>query len=185
MFFQVYKGSQPARTRRVTQLAQRLALNLPDAFARNLKALAHFFQRTFGAVFQAKTHPDDLLLTRVEGPQNFRCLLLQIHADHCIRGGHTVGVLEEVNQPRAFIFPDRCLERDWLLRDFLCSPNLGDGYVHSFCDLLDPGLTAEFLDQQTRGTDKLVDYLYHVYRNADGARLVSNGARHRLANPPG
>src|SRR6185437_9472646 len=40
--------------RRVPQLAQGLAFNLANAFARDLKLLAHFFQRMLGAVPRPK-----------------------------------------------------------------------------------------------------------------------------------
>ena len=49
----------------------------------------------------------------------------------------------------------------------------------------DGGLAAEFLHQLPRRADQLVDGLDHVHRNADGAGLVSDGARDGLADPPG
>ena len=52
------------------------------------------------------------------------------------------------------------------------------------CDLFARRLAAQFLHQLTRGADQLVDRLDHVHRNTDGARLVGNRARDRLANPP-
>ena len=37
----------------------------------------------------------------------------------------------------------------------------------------------------TRGSEKLVDHLDHMYRNANGAGLVGNSTGYCLANPPG
>ena len=82
LFHAFDKGFELARPRRMTQLAQRLGFNLPDALARYLEALAHFFERMLGAVFEAEAHLDDALLARRERAQNLRCVLLQVHADH-------------------------------------------------------------------------------------------------------
>ena len=47
------------------------------------------------------------------------------------------------------------------------------------------GFAAQFLLQLPLRPHQLVDRLDHVDRNADGASLVRNGARDRLAHPPG
>ena len=46
-------------------------------------------------------------------------------------------------------------------------------------------LAAQLLHQLARGADQLVDGLDHVHRDADGARLIGDGAGDGLANPPG
>src|SRR5207253_11072975 len=51
--------------------------------------------------------------------------------------------------------------------------------------LLRRGLTAHFLQHLARNAVQLVDGLDHVHRDADGARLVRDRARDRLADPPG
>jgi len=43
---------------------------------------------------------------------------------------------------------------------------------------------GQLLDELARGPDELVDRLDHVHRDADGARLVGDGARDGLADPP-
>ena len=62
----------------VTQLAQRLRLNLANAFARDRKILAHFFERVFASVLQTEAHLHDLLFARAQSFQNLRGLLAQI-----------------------------------------------------------------------------------------------------------
>src|SRR5688500_16426613 len=56
--------TQLPASRGVTQLAQRLRLDLADALARDREALAHFFERVLAAVADAEPHLDDLLLAR-------------------------------------------------------------------------------------------------------------------------
>src|SRR2546426_132513 len=65
----------------------------------------------------------------------------------------------------------------------LPDPLAGDREV--LPDLLQGGLTAELLDELARGPDELVDRLDHVHGDADRAGLVGDGARDRLADPPG
>ena len=67
----------------------------------------------------------------------------------------------------------------WILRTLLTGISIRCG------DLLDRRLAAELLDQHAGGAGQLVDGLDHVHRDADGARLVGDGAGDRLADPPG
>jgi len=54
-----------ARTRRVTQLAQRFGFDLPNAFAGDSKMLAHFLERVFRTgSSQTKTHFDNFSFSR-------------------------------------------------------------------------------------------------------------------------
>src|SRR3546814_7492498 len=41
-----------------------------------------------------------------------------------------------------------------------------------------------FVQELTRGTDQLVDRLDHVDGNADCSRLIGDGSRNRLPDPP-
>ena len=43
---------------------------------------------------------------------------------------------------------------------------------------------SQLLHQLARGADQLVDRFDHVHRDADGARLIGDGAGDRLPNPP-
>src|SRR5438445_256144 len=52
-------------------------------------------------------------------------------------------------------------------------------------DLLRGVLAAELLHELPRGPDELVDRLDHVHGDPDRARLVGDGARDRLPDPPG
>src|SRR5262249_2031901 len=85
---------------------------------------------------------------------------------------------------RIFLFSEWSLERDRLLRDLEHLAHLGDRDVHALCDLFRGRFTPKLLHQLTRSADKLVDGLDHVHWNTDGAGLIRNRARDRLANPP-
>src|SRR4029453_19418256 len=176
---------QLARPRRVAQLPQRLGLDLADALAGDREALADLLQRVLGAVAQAEAHLDDLLLARRQGLEERFRLLLQVDVDDRFRRADHVAVLDEVPQMRVFLLADRGLERDGLLRDLQDLAHLADRDVHPLRDLLRGGLAAQLLHQRARGADELVDGLDHVHRDADGARLVGDGAGDGLADPPG
>jgi hypothetical protein len=85
---------------------------------------------------------------------------------------------------RIFLFADRRLERDRLLRDLEHLANLRDRNVHALGDLFRGRFAAELLHQRARGANQLVDRLDHVDRDADRARLIGNRARDGLADPP-
>src|SRR5690348_3163913 len=85
---------------------------------------------------------------------------------------------------RIFLFANRRLQRDGLLRDLQHLAHLGHGNVHALGDFFRSRLAPQFLHQLPRGADQLVDCLDHVHRNADGAGLVGNGARNGLPDPP-
>src|SRR5271170_3145439 len=101
----------------MTQLAQRLGLDLTNSFAGDLEALADFFERMFGAVFEAEAHLDDALLARSQSAQNLRSVLLQVDADHGVGRRYGLAVFDEVAQVRILFLSDRRFERDRLLRD--------------------------------------------------------------------
>src|SRR5260370_40451422 len=66
----VHEGAQLARTRGVAQLAQRLGLDLPDAFTCNRERLANFFQGVLAAIFQSEAHFDHALFARAQRAHN-------------------------------------------------------------------------------------------------------------------
>src|SRR5262245_53144942 len=168
----------------MTQLAQRLRLDLAYAFAGHREVLAHFFERVLAAVADAEAHLDDLLFARGQRLQHRFGLLLQVEVDHRFRRRHRGAVLDEVAEVRIFLFADRRLERDRLLRDLQDLADLRDRDVHAARDLFRGRLAAKLLHQRARRANQLVDRLDHVDRDADGARLVGDRAGDRLPDPP-
>src|SRR6266545_1303783 len=75
------KRPELATSRWVTQLAQRLGLNLSDALSRDGEILTDLFERVLAAIADAETHLDDLLLARRQRLQHRLGLLAQIEVD--------------------------------------------------------------------------------------------------------
>ncbi len=58
----------------MAELAEGFGLDLPDALAGDLEALADFFQSVLGAVFQSEAHLDHALFARGESAEDLaRC----------------------------------------------------------------------------------------------------------------
>jgi hypothetical protein len=101
----------------MAQFPQRLCLNLADAFPGDCERLANFFERVLAAVFQPKTHLNDLFFARCQRPQHLRSLVFEVDVDHRFGRRNHRTVFDEVAQMRIFLFADRRFERDWLLRN--------------------------------------------------------------------
>src|SRR5437870_2144361 len=69
-----------------------------------------------------------------------------------------------------FLFADRRLQGNRLLRNLQNLPDFGYRNVHALCDFLACRLAAEFLDESTRRPDQFVDRL--DLWNSTGPRLV-------------
>ena len=82
------------------------------------------------------------------------------------------------------LFTDRRFERDRLLRDLDDLPDLFFGDPHFLCDLLRPRVASVLLHQLPIHANELIDRFDHVYRNANGARLICDRTRDRLPDPP-
>src|SRR5262245_32981444 len=168
----------------MSKLPERLGFDLADPLARDGEVLADLFERVLRAVADAEAHLDDLLLARRQRLQYRLGLLLEVQVDHRVGGRNDGAIFDEVAKMRIFLFADRRLEGDRLLRDLEDLPHLADRDVHPLRDLFRGRLAAQFLDQRTRGANQLVDRFDHVNRDADGPRLVRNRAGDRLPDPP-
>src|SRR5687767_2943913 len=174
-----------ARARGVAELAERLGFNLSYALARDGEVLADLFERVLAAVLaEAEAHLDDLLLARGERGQDLVGYLAQVRGDDRVGRVEDGLVLDEVPEVRVLLLADGRLQRDGLLRDLQDLAHLRDRDVHLARDLFARRLAAQLLDERARGANQLVDGLDHVDGDADGARLIGDGARDGLANPP-
>ena len=95
-------------------------------------------------------------------------------------------LLSSMKSPRwrVLLLADRRLERDGLLGDLQDLADLVERQLHLLRDLFRSRLAADLLHQVAAGADELVDGLDHVHRDADGARLIGDGAGDGLADPP-
>src|SRR5437016_9603493 len=69
------EGEQAARAARMTELAQRLRLDLADALARDPEARPDLLERVVSALPDAKAQPQHLLLARRERGQHLPRLI--------------------------------------------------------------------------------------------------------------
>ena len=63
------------------QLPQSLGFNLADTLAGDAKVLAHFFQRSFGPVFEAESHSYHAFLARSQRIQSLPGDFFEVDTD--------------------------------------------------------------------------------------------------------
>src|SRR5713101_3520372 len=174
----LHEAFEVARTARLTQLAQCLGLDLTDSLARDSKLFADFLERVVGLLTDSEAHPEYLLFARRERCQNFACLLAEVALDRSLyRRGREL-ILDEVAQRTLFLVADRRLERNRLFDDLEDLLDLVERHLHLLGDFFRSRFTPKPLDEQAGNAQELVDRLDHMHRNADGAALVGDRARH-------
>src|SRR6516164_7668159 len=94
----VQVGAQLVRPARVLELADRLGLDLADAFARDVELLAHFLQRVVGGHLDANAHAQHLGLARRQAVEDVLDHVAQAGVHRGLDRGEVVGVLDEVAQ---------------------------------------------------------------------------------------
>src|SRR5205085_8646635 len=111
------EGFEQARARRVSQLAQRLGLDLAYALARHVEVLADLFERVLLALrAEAVAEFDDDLLARAKGSEHGVCDRAQVGRDNRVGGADARLILDEVAEVRILFLADGSFQRDWLLR---------------------------------------------------------------------
>src|SRR3990170_4196486 len=171
--------------RGVAQLPQRLRLYLADALPRHVELPPNLFQRAAPAVLQPEAQHQHLLLARRQRAEHVLHVLLEKLVRGRLRRRHRPLVLDEVAQVGVLLLTDRRLQRHGLLRDLYDLAHLVRRDLHPAADLLAGRLAPVLLHQPAADADQLVYRLHHVDGDADGARLVGDGAGDRLADPPG
>src|SRR5262245_4367565 len=169
----------------MTELAQRLRLDLAYPLAGHGEILPDLFERVLAAVRESKAQAEHLFFPRRQRVEDLVGLLAQGESDDRLDRRDDLLVLDEIAQMTVLFLADRRLERDRLLGDLENLPHLVDRYFHLGRDLFRGRLAAELLDELAGGPDELVDGLDHVYGDADGAGLVGDRPGNRLADPPG
>src|SRR4051794_30774455 len=176
--------AQLLRARGVTQLAQGLRFDLADALAGYVELAAYFLEGAAAAIFEAEAQLQHFALARRQAGEHVHDLLLEQLVGGSVGRGQGHRVLDEVTEVGVFLLADRGLQRDRLLRDLHDLAYLLRRNLHATADLFRGRFTAVLLHQAPADTDELVNGLDHVYRDSDGAGLVGDGARDRLADPP-
>src|SRR6266851_6074607 len=166
------------------QLAERLRLDLPDALSGDIEFAPDLFERAGASVLEPEPQLQDATLATGEALEHALDLLLEELVRRGVgrREGLVVG--DEVPEVRVLFLADRRLERDGLLRDLHDLADLVGGDEHALGDLLRGRLATELLKEPARDTDELVDRLHHMDRDADRPRLIRDGPRDGLPDPP-
>src|SRR5215475_9703130 len=154
------------------------------ALARHRELLADLFQRVVLIHADAEAHADYTLLARRERGERARRGLAQVRLDSCIDRQDRVLVLDEVAEVGIFLVADRSFQRQRLLGDLEHLAHLLERHAKLLGKLLGRGLAADLIEHLARLTHDFADALHHVHGDADGARLVGDRARDRLADPP-
>src|SRR2546422_11253573 len=89
------EAAQAARAARMTELAQRLRLDLADALARDRKAGANLLERVVRPLPDAEAQAQHLLLARRERGEHLARLIAQVQAHHRLGGRERSAVLDE------------------------------------------------------------------------------------------
>jgi len=130
------------RPQRMAELPQRLGFDLADPLASNGKDLADFFKSAFGAIVQAKPHPDYGFLAGGERLQQASHPLLQVEFDGRVGGRNKCFVLDQVSQARLAVLPNGRLQRHGPLSNRFGAVHFLDADLQAPGDLLWSRLAA-------------------------------------------
>src|SRR5208282_3563567 len=168
----------------VPQFAQGLGFDLADALAGHAVQIANFLEGVAVAIDQPKAHFEDVPFPRAEQGQN----VLELLFEHALAGsfGRVLGALvfDEVPHAHVPIIAHRRVERDRLAGHLEQRVDARNRQTHFIGEVFRRGLAPQFLAELILRPPEPGHDLDHVDRNANGARLVGNGAGQRLANPP-
>src|SRR5215212_611357 len=166
------------------QLLQRLVLDLADPLARHVERAPDLVQRAGVLAAQpvAQLQHAALPVRQVLERLAQRLLGEDLRGPLVRRLGPLVG--DELAELGLLLVADRLLERDRRLRRALDRVDLLRVDPRDVGDLLRGGFAAQLGDELALRAADLVELLDHVDRDADRARLVSERAGDRLADPP-
>src|SRR5215468_7357731 len=129
----------------MTELAQRLRLDLTYALAGHGKVLPDLFERVLAAVGESKAQAEHLLFSRRERVEDLVGLLAQGEPDDRLDRRDDLLVLDEIAEVAVLFLADRRLERDRLLRDLDDLPHPLGRHLHDLTDFFRRRLAPIFL----------------------------------------
>src|SRR6266850_5946016 len=139
---------EPPAPRRVPELAQRLGLDLPDAFAGHVEERADLLERPLRPVIgEPEAQSDDLRLAGRQRAEDVVDLVAEHRRGGRVRRADHARVLDEIAQVRVVVLADRAVERDRLLRRLEDTLDLVDRKLEPLRDLLRGRLAAQLLHQ--------------------------------------
>src|SRR5438552_1572358 len=177
------EGLQVAAAERVPELAKRLGLDLTDPLPRDGETAAHLLQRVLALLADPEAQAEDLLLLLAERRQRLLDLGGQILTDQRVVRRARGAVLEEVAE--LGVLPDRRFQRERLARRLEDQPHLLRGHARMLGQLLGRRRAPHLAREVAVHPRDAVERLHHVHGDPDRPRVVRDGPRDRLADPPG
>ena len=147
------------------------------------KRRAHLLERVLAVLADAEAQAQDLLLLgrqRARAPAPPECVRSWVIR---LSLGDSAP-LSSRKSPSSESSPIGRLERERLARGLQDQPYLARGHAGALGQLLRRGLAAHLVDQGAVHPRDAVERLHHVHRDADGARVVGDGPRDGLPDPP-
>src|ERR1022692_5064256 len=141
--FDLQKTVQLPQARGMAHLAERLGLNLPDAFAGDIELLADLLQRARVAIPQAKTQLQNPALAFVQAAQHVAQFALQEAETGQVQRAFGGLVLDEIAEVRILAVAHRRLQRDRLLCHFQDGTHPVHGQLEFIGQFLRRGFAAQ------------------------------------------
>ena len=132
----------------------------------------------------AETHAQDAFFAGRQAGQNRRARGTQIGLNRSVKRLNNVPVFDEITQMAVLFISDRCFQADRFFGYFQNLANLFQRHGQFFGQLFRRWFSTDFVQHLTARSHQFVDRFDHVNRDADGTRLIRNGTRDGLANPP-
>src|SRR5258708_4213407 len=166
------------------KLAQGLGFDLTDALTGNVELLPNLFQSVLALAADAEAQPDHFLFFRRQGLQDICGLVAHVGIDHRVYRRTHPAIFNQIAQRGFTIAANGRFERNRIARNGLQPLDFLHWNVHTAADFVVGWSAAQLLLQLPRRAQELVHALVHVHRNTNGARLVGDGARDGLTDPP-
>src|SRR5262249_42034761 len=178
-------GFQFLRERRMAQLLERFAFDLPDTLASNPEEAPDLIERMLlAAPVEAEAQPDDLLFARGERAQRLVGDRPQFRRFDPLHLAREEGIFDQLPEFRIAFVADRGLERNRLDGSLQGAADLLRRHFHPTGDLLNHGIAPQFPSQRARGGADFAEQIRHVHRQANDARLIGDRACDGLPDPP-
>ena len=169
---------------RVSELSERLGLNLSYSLSSNVKLLAYFFQSSRTSVLKSESECKNLFLSVRKRIKHFHKLLFeQCKRRRVCRSGDIV-IGYEISQMAVFFLADRRFKRNRFLRYLHYLSYLIYGHIHFLCQFFRRGLSAQFLYKLSGYSYKFVYRFNHMDGYTYSSCLIRYGTGYSLTYPP-
>ena len=139
-------------TRGMSQLTERLCLDLSDTLSCDLELLSNLLEGSGSAVLKTKAKLYNLLFSGGQGVQDIAKLLSQKRIGSTIGGCGRIVILNEIAKVAVLFLTDGGFKGNGVLRDLHDLSDLISSHAESFCDLIGVRLSSKLLKELTGGS---------------------------------